>query len=48
MTSPVRGIKKWMNGKNSKLAAGLVFLFFLVKGLAWLIVPAALAYWAAS
>lgn len=26
----------------------LLFLFFLVKGLLWLIVPAGLAWWAAS
>ncbi|MFN0010052.1 MAG: hypothetical protein ACKVS8_00250 [Phycisphaerales bacterium] len=29
----------------TKLAAG-AFIFFLVKGLLWLIIPAALAIWA--
>ncbi len=38
--------KRWVTPKNGKRAAGLVFLFFFLKGLAWLIVPASLAYFA--
>ncbi|MBS0189907.1 MAG: hypothetical protein U0573_00125 [Phycisphaerales bacterium] len=39
-TQPTTWLSRW--GKRAGL---LAFLFFFVKGLAWLVVPAALAAW---
>ncbi|MGD9690969.1 MAG: hypothetical protein AB7K52_08605 [Phycisphaerales bacterium] len=38
--------KPWGGTVASRLGAA-AFMFFLIKGLAWLLVPAALAVWAA-
>lgn len=38
--------RKWLSPSLAKRAAGGVFLFFLAKGLLWLLVPALLALWA--
>lgn len=39
--APAKAASRW--GKRLGVAA---FLFFLIKGLAWLVVPAAVAYFA--
>lgn len=41
---PRRGVRKWSSHPWMRRFGAAAFLFFLIKGLAWLIVPAVIAW----
>lgn len=45
MEKPSKHLSTPLGKRRLKQAGVLVFLFFLIKGLLWLIVPALLIYW---